>query len=299
MHPLTPPRFDRRSLLLGLGAAAALAGCGARAVPVAPPPGPRPSPVEERRLALPPRPKRASTGSAFLQANARATGAERERAILREVLTGNVPEFERRLARVVLTAPERTGARGEIWVIPDYLAIGSDADFVRMPMSARTAQKIARATGCVLPTPRLVDAIYEAAAGKLTSPTMAPGPEMTHVAYFVAHERAVEERRREAGIRAGVLTAGHKKDIVLTKRLRAAPGRLAIYGWFREDGSRIQPVSTVHDDEYVDYSNGTRLVDSMMRVDGVPRSLASVLEDPALWPLVSDEGPTPIPEYAM
>lgn len=216
---------------------------------------------------------------------------------MRQILGGNVPDFERRLVRVPLAAAGRIQARGAVWVLPDYLAIGSDDDFVRMPMAARTAQRIARALGCSLPTPHLVDAVYEAAPGKLTSPSLPAGGGMTHVGYFEAHEKAVEERRHAAGLAVGVLTAGHKKDIVITKRLRVAPGRLAIYGWFREDGSPIQPVSTIHDDDYVDYTNGVRLVLGTMEVDGVERSLGSVMADETLWPLVSDEGPSTFTEY--
>ncbi len=35
---------------------------------------------------------------------------------------------------------------------------------------------------------------------------------------------------------------------------------LAIYGWHRENGVAIQPLTIVHKDTYVDYSHGIRLV---------------------------------------
>ena len=53
--------------------------------------------------------------------------------------------------------------RGTIEVMPDYLAVGSDDDFVRMPMRPQTAQQIADAFGCVLPTRKIVDAMDAAA----------------------------------------------------------------------------------------------------------------------------------------
>ena len=47
--------------------------------------------------------------------------------------------------------------------MPDYLAVGSDDDFVRMPMTPQTAQQIADLFGCILPTRKMVDAIDAAA----------------------------------------------------------------------------------------------------------------------------------------
>ena len=41
---------------------------------------------------------------------------------------------------------------GTIEVQPDFLAIGSDDDFIRMPMTPQTAQKIADLSGGLLNT---------------------------------------------------------------------------------------------------------------------------------------------------
>ena len=40
-------------------------------------------------------------------------------------------------------------------VMPDYLAIGSDEDFCRIPMGPITAQKLADLFGAVMPTRKL------------------------------------------------------------------------------------------------------------------------------------------------
>jgi len=228
------------------------------------------------------------------------TAGERELAILAEVLAGNVPSFERTLRSVRISVPNGLDVRSaHVRVVADYLAIGVDDDFIRIPMTPRTAQKIALAAGCVLPTRKIVDEVYRAATVKLTSPTFAPGDGMTSSGTFELHERAIEERRREVGGRLGDLTAGHKKDIVISARLRVSPGRLAIYGWFREDGRPIQPLSTVHDDKYVDYAHGVRLVDRAMLVDGKPRDVVDVLRDPVLSALLSDEGVVDPAAYAV
>lgn len=52
--------------------------------------------------------------------------------------------------------------------MPDYLAIGSNDDFVRIPMDPKTAQKIADQTGTSLPTTKMVDDIYKQADTRLT-----------------------------------------------------------------------------------------------------------------------------------
>jgi len=77
---------------------------------------------------------------------------------------------------------------------------------------------------------------------------------------------------------------------VISNALIARPGRVAIYGWQQPGGKNIQPLSTVHENTYADYSHGVRLVDSTMVVDGVERPIAEVLRDPVLCKLVSGEG---------
>jgi hypothetical protein len=168
-------------------------------------------------------------------------------------------------------------------------AIGTDEDFVRIPMSPITAQRLADLFGYVLPTKELVDAIYGAAALKLAPIPLPAGPHMMSNDYYRRHHEAVEKQR--AGRGAGVLVAGHKKDVVATKRLVQRPDRVAIYGWHRPDGRPIQPLSLVHEASYADYSHGIRWVSSTMVVDGVERPIADVARDPVLAGLVSDEGP--------
>jgi hypothetical protein len=53
----------------------------------------------------------------------------------------------------------------------------------------------------------------------------------------------------------------------------------------------IQPLSTVHGARYADYSHGVRLVSAVAYVNGQPRLLLEILEDPWLAGIISDEGP--------
>jgi hypothetical protein len=111
---------------------------------------------------------------------------------------------------------------------------------------------------------------------------------MRSTAYYLAHQRTIEAQR--AGRPLGELTAGHKKDLILTKRLLTRRGRVAIYGWHQRGAKPIQPLSTVHGARYADYSHGVRLVSTTVLVDGVTRSIFDVLRDPELAPVLTHEG---------
>src|SRR5688572_25493385 len=86
-------------------------------------------------LRLPPRAADALAGSKFAKQIEPLSSAEREAAILREVTRGNVPEFLRSLKAIEVTAADAQGVnhRAIYFVTPDYLAVGSDADFFRVP----------------------------------------------------------------------------------------------------------------------------------------------------------------------
>ena len=235
--------------------------------------------------AIPARQPGARSGSQFVSHVRAMDGAARERAIRAELLAGNIPSFLRSLKKVELAG----GAA--VWVMPDYLAIGSDEDFVRFPASFETATAVARQFGFVLPTTTIVDAIYDQAALRLAPQTMTPGPAMTSTAYFEAHDEKI--RAQTFGQRPGVLVAGHKKDYVVTNRLAAARTQEAIYGWHRGSGSPIQPLSLVHGSRYADYSHGVRLVAETVYVGGEARSFYDLLEARHQAPLLSREGAIP------
>jgi len=281
------------------GASAGDAGSAADPAPRAADPAPATAPADAPASGpvaplsrLPPRPADAPTGSEFLARTAGLSRAEREEAVLQEVLRGNVPDRSRQLRPVTLSG---RGADGrvhnvETFVAPDYLEIGSDEDAVRMPMTPATAQRIADATGASLPTSRMVDAIYRAADVKLAPQPLPPSAAMMGNDYFARHEAMVDRQLAGRGTAPGALVAGHKKDVVLSERLATRPDRVAIYGWHQPNGQAIQPLSTLHEASYADYSHGVRLVADRVKVDGQWRALADVLADPTLAPVLSAEG---------
>ncbi len=247
-----------------------------------------------RRLAraIPRRSGRAQTGSSFIASLASTSGGSRDAAIAREAMTGNVPKFLRNLVPVTFTGRLGNGRETTITicVTPDYLAIGSDADYVRVPMGLGAAGQIADQFNMMLPTTRMVDAIYAQAAVRLSPQPMQAGSQMSSTPYFLRHNATVEGQRRAAGGRLGILVSGHKKDLVLTNRLASAPGRVAIYGWHRTNGRPIQPLSTVHGAGYADYSHGIRLISQTAYVDGRAANLQELLQDRQYAQMLNDGG---------
>jgi hypothetical protein len=70
-----------------------------------------------------------------------------------------------------------------------------------------------------------------------------------------------------------------------------------IYGWHWTTGKAIQPLTNVHQDYYMDYSHGIRLVRRAMTVDGKKITMEEALADPVLNALLSDEGVMKGPWY--
>lgn len=247
--------------------------------------------VDELIQGIPPRPVQALTGSQFAASIGMLDGPQRERAILRELLEGNLPSFLRRLVPVELAGPVNgRPLNATIFVMPDYLAIGSDVDFLRIPMNLETALAIAARFAFVLPTRKMVDAIYQQSAYHFVPEPLIAGPNMRSTDYYRTHNERIETQARIRGIPLGSLVSGHKKDVVVTNLLARTEGRIAIYGWHRPNGTPIQPLSTVHGVCYADYSHGIRLVSEMAIEDGTRRSLRDLLQGAQLAHALSDEG---------
>jgi len=250
----------------------------------------RAAPPSQLQLSLPPRPAGAIAGSEFVRRTRGLSSVDRDREVVAELKRGNIPSFLGQLTPVKLTASDGQPVAATIWVTPDYLAIGSDDDFLYVPLTYYSATIIADRFGTVLPTARMVDAIYEQSAHHLTPTPLPAGPLMQSNLYLSRHQQRIDAQR--AGLPLGELVSGHKKDLVLSNRLRQLPGRVAIYGWHRAPGDPIQPLSTVHGARYADYSHGVRLVSTTVLVDGRPRSIYDALQDSQVAPILSREGVT-------
>lgn len=217
-------------------------------------------------------------------------GPERERAILAQIEAGNIPDFMRRFKTITVT--DSAGNRAELKVMPDYLAIGSDDDFVRVPVTPLLAKALADRYGLALPTRKLVDHIYQQAevrlAGRGLVQTKQDQNYMQGNGFYLKHNDLIE--RQLGGRGQGALVAGHKKDIIVSRYAETHPGGLDLYGLFDANGNPIQK-DPAHENTYVDYSHGVRFISQEVIVNGRPMRYDDVLSDPQLAGLLSYEGP--------
>ena len=244
-------------------------------------------------LNLPARPLNAMEGSVFKTYIENMSLTDRENAILQEVTTGNIPNFMRNLVPVTVSTTINSQSHTAIYhVIPDYLAVGSDTDYFLMPMTPLTAQKIADALGCNLPTRKMVNDIWSKASVKLSPAPIPPSPEMTTVPVFWEHNTIVRAQRAAylGSNPLGHLVGGDKKDVVVTKLLATTTRKVAIYGWHYTSGTPIQNLYLGHDEYYADYSHGIRLVKLIMTLDGNTTTIPNILQDTTYNVLLSDEG---------
>lgn len=243
------------------------------------------------QLNLPVRPIDAETGSQFCDRVAKLDRKQREGEIVKAILAGNVPSVSRKMVGIQVRSQGRSRGKGSsshnatYYVMSDYLAIGSNEDYVRMPLTPGSAMQIGDQIQCELITEKISDDLYSAADLRVI-----PHPltvDRDQVSAFVAHNKAIEDAIRG---NEGLLTVGIKKDIVLTNRLKEKTHRVAIYGWHYPDGRAIQSLYVGHVDWYVDYSHGLRLMSDQMLIDGVSWKVRDVLASEELCGLLSREG---------
>lgn len=247
--------------------------------------------VDRPTLDLPDRPADAPGGDAIVHDIRGLDLAAREDRIFEEVASGNVPGWLRRLKPVELSG-QVAGRTHHVtfWVTPDYLAVGSGDDHLLIPLSARTAQRIADLTGGSLPTPLMVDAIWAAADLRVEPIRFRPDEFMRSVNYIERHNGLVRAQLMVYNESPGVFLAGHKLDVVITASLSEHPGEIAIYGWHHSNGTPVQSLYVGATDSLVAFSHGVRLVHRAVLVDGVPRDLHDVLGDTALASILSAGG---------
>ncbi|WP_421775036.1 hypothetical protein [Gracilimonas sp.] len=217
-----------------------------------------------------------STATSFLNRTQSLGYEDRQEVAVKELLRGNIPAFLKKLVSVQFRNAQSDTAT--VWVTADYLSIGTEGDFIRMPLSMPSAREIAMAADMYLPTAVMVDSIYAQAHAQLSPIPMTPGEQMRSNNYYRRHNEMIEEQLE--GIEKGLLIAGHKKDLVVTNRLAERTGRVAIYGWHYAVDDPIQPVSTVHSEDYEDYSHGVRLLYPVAEVNGKIIELKKLINHP-------------------
>lgn len=240
-----------------------------------------------RELQLPHREPGAIGGNAFFKQIAAYKWSEREPLMLREILGGNVPAFMRKLVPIHIVWKDTAGNNWHItyFVTPDYLSIGNNSDFARVPMTPMSAQRIADSLHCFLPTRKMVNDIYHQARVKL-EPLPLFAFRDSAITFYQHHLMIEGQRKSRKGLIAGI-----KKDLVISSRITQdpKPNRVAIYGWHKPDGNPIQPLYTGHVNWYVDYSHGIRLVYRTIIVNGKKYDYTTVLGDEKMRGVLCDE----------
>lgn len=227
-------------------------------------------------------------GSEFALAIQGMDQVARESAILAAVGEGWMPAW-------LLTAkwrPVKVAHKGRTlvyFVAPDYFSIGTDEDYVRIPMRPATFQAIADAFYAIMPTKHMVDAIWAAAGCKIAPHPFPPGAAMVTVPRFVESNTAIQTELAAVGCGPETaLVAGDKKDVVIGPNLDGT--KVAIYGWHQVTGKPIQSYPGPHTVDHVDYSHGARLVSRHALLDDELIDLVTIFENPDLYPMVSDQG---------
>jgi len=262
--------------------------------------------VSAQHLKLKHRSEKAMSGSDFVRSisDSTLTLDAREDIIFQEIKSGNIPNFYRRLIAIIDTST----IKGKIhtiryFVLPDFLAIGSDADYFYCPMRPALAQKVADLLKCSLPTRKISDRIYQNAKVKMVPEPIPPSPKMITVPVFMKHSQLVNDQRIKSvqQFPLGDLVAGNKKDIVISNKIYTPDGKfhVVIYGWHKPDGKAIQPLYNGHNSDWADYSHGIRLVQNKVWVDGKKSTIKKVLQSPELNVLLSDEGLIEKPFYSV
>lgn len=256
-------------------------------------------------LSLPARSADAPGGQAFIQQIKSLGRDARETQIFLQIMAGNIPDFLRTLVPVTETVTISGVTHTVVYyVTPDYLAVGSNDDYFLTPMTPLLGQKLADSLGCTLPTRKMVDSIYAAAKVKLPPQPISPSDTMITVPVFSAHNDSVWSLRQPLIDEHpfGELVGGTKKDVIISNKIyydlkSTVPNPVVIYGWHYLSGTPIQPVYNGHEQTYVDYSHGIRLVQNAITVDGQANTVQQILRSATLNSLLSDEGQISVPRY--
>lgn len=247
---------------------------------------------------IPERNSNAMIGSDFCQANMNNSVIEREQNVLREFLTGNIPNFLRNFKPVTVN----TGSNIITYMVSsDSMAIGSEEDYVRIPMSAPICQTIADKYNCSLITTKMSDDIWLNAENKLEPLPKGPPYDLSMLSMkeIINHNSKIQNQLLGKDYTA--LIAGTKKDVIITNKLAPnnANKRVAIYGFHKLDGEPIQGLNAVsHErDFYFDYSHHLRLVAKDVLVNDILMKIDDIFKNPSLCELVSREGPLTFTRY--
>lgn len=170
--------------------------------------------------------------------NQPATGESRTKRtqafIARMASAGDLPNFLRTFVPVWVKEFVTIGGtpvRYQViyYVMPDFLSVGNETNFIRIPLCASGGQKVAEHYGCLQPTGKMAFQILKQTSNRMIrhdtqlikyhhfDPNAREGAPSTP--YFVRQNALIERDRLQSGFVLGRLTAGHKKEIVIDARM--------------------------------------------------------------------------------
>jgi hypothetical protein len=235
--------------------------------------------------------KSSPTGSQFGEMLKKTTmDQKREDMIYKEVMDGNVPDFMKSFVEV------KVSPNVSVFVQPDYMSIGSDEDFLRVPINCRTAQRIADEIGFALPTRKIVNDTWAAGTIKLApSPKGPPYDSSMFSAEAIINFNIRVEIQRKG--RFG-LVVGNSKDVICSNEIAKHPENVVIYGWIQLSSIPIQQTQgLVHLWNFSDYSQHIRYCSDTIMINSQYINYYDALRDPDIYKALSDEGIIKFPKY--
>jgi hypothetical protein len=193
---------------------------------------------------------------------------------------------------VTVTVHGRKGTVVDFDVSPHGLRLGTNEDWVEVPLDGPHSGAAAEMLGTRLATAWMVDEIYDAASkqGQVVryfaatqiarslgyadwEPDAPDGRKMRSAEFFERRSTLLRKWLRENDVPDSALVGGYFKCVVppidgVTRR-----GGLEMLGGHDDAGGRIQPLSGgFHERQFYDYSQNLRLAKDQLRVDGRPMS---------------------------
>jgi hypothetical protein len=257
----------------------------------------RPLPPEVPAPATPtaqPPPRVRQTGSEWLRRYAQVDAGDehaRHRLVLEQVAEHNMPDSWDDWATV--TVKGRKGSVVEFEVSPHGLRIGTDEDWVEIPLDGPHSAAAAEILGLHLATAWMVDQIYEAARSKGRvvhyyaatqiakslgysdwNPNDPDGVKMRSIEFFKQRSELLRDQLRQQKVDDSALASGYFKSVVPPIDGVTRSGGLEMIGGYNTAGERIQPLSGgFHERTFFDYSQNLRLAKGVLRVDGRPMTM--------------------------
>lgn len=191
-----------------------------------------------------------------------------EMMIAAEVAKGNIPSFCRPENGKTIGMKGPDGTIVKFKAGRDYLAIGTDSDFIRVPMTPVLAQTLSEQYGWGLPTGPMTDAIHDTAeikikgVGYVRDGHPEDQAQMQGTGFIARHNYEINQTlgpQALADLKSGKsLAAGFKKDLIIAPGAVGNPRGPLYFRGLYGDGVNPTQHHPAHEWSYYDYSHGFR-----------------------------------------